>query len=77
VNGRKTWAWVIDEFDGDSFLEGQLCDPVEEASSRDGLLRDALIGVAPQKVTGFFQKKLERVQFEDFVSGLRAEAEEE
>lgn len=77
VNGRKTWVWVIDEFDGDSFLDGQLCKPVEEASSRDELLCDDLLEVAPQKVAGYFQKKLERTQFEDFVRGLRAETEEE
>ncbi len=39
--------------------------------------RHELVGVAPQRVASYFQKKLERTQFEDFVRGLRAEADEE
>ena len=50
INGRETWAWIVDEFSDDCFLNGCYCEPVETAESLADLFRDSLEVVKGQRL---------------------------
>jgi hypothetical protein len=39
-DGRETWRWLVSGFNDDTYLDGNLCNPVETAEMADGLLID-------------------------------------
>jgi hypothetical protein len=41
VRGRSQWVWVVEELDGDTFYDGEHCDPVEVAEIANGLLYES------------------------------------
>ena len=40
INGKAQWRWVAVGFEDDSFLDGEIVDPVEYAENLDGLLTE-------------------------------------
>lgn len=38
IDGEEKWRWVVDEFDGDSFMLGDWVGPVECVPTLEGLL---------------------------------------
>lgn len=38
--GRPYWGWVVDRFDGDCFIDGDVCDPRAIATTKAGLAGD-------------------------------------
>jgi len=37
-DGSEKWLWAVCEFDGDSFLDGEILDPAEDGRSKQELL---------------------------------------
>ncbi len=37
-DGREVWLWVVSEFDGDSFWDGNICHPQEYGDTKYELL---------------------------------------
>lgn len=42
VDGREEWFWKVDEFDADSYCDGERCDPVEFSTTKADLFCDGL-----------------------------------
>jgi len=40
VNINNKWYWMVVGFKDDSYLDGEVCDPVVTAESQDELLRE-------------------------------------
>jgi uncharacterized protein YrzB (UPF0473 family) len=36
--GNERWFWVVSEFDGDTFLDGEVYNPVEEGLPKQELM---------------------------------------
>ena len=37
-NGNDVWLWAVSQFEDDTYLDGETCDPVERADSIEELL---------------------------------------
>jgi len=37
-NGNDVWLWAVSQFEDDTYLDGETCDPVERADSIEKLL---------------------------------------
>ena len=37
-SGAAIWVWAVSQFEDDSYLDGEICDPVERAESAEKLL---------------------------------------
>ena len=37
-NGNDVWLWAVSQFEDDSYLDGEICDPVERADTIEELL---------------------------------------
>ena len=37
-NGNTEWLWAVSQFEDDSYLDGEICNPVESADSIKKLL---------------------------------------
>jgi hypothetical protein len=40
LNGNEKWVWVVSEFDGDTFLNGETFNPKESGNVKQDLLRE-------------------------------------
>ena len=38
-NGNPEWLWAVSQFEDDSYLDGEICDPVESAETIEKLLK--------------------------------------
>lgn len=38
VKVGEHWVWMVDQFEDDSFLDGDVYNPLESAASRDALI---------------------------------------
>jgi len=38
INGLEQWLWKVDDFDGDSFDFGEVCNPIETSTTLAGLM---------------------------------------
>ena len=47
ISGCETWVWIVDQFEDDCFLDGELCCPIESADCEMDLLPDDLKRIQP------------------------------
>jgi len=39
-NGHERWVWVVEEFDADTFWDGDVHNPREYGETKEDLIRD-------------------------------------
>ncbi|MFN2393826.1 MAG: hypothetical protein ABR566_17925 [Pyrinomonadaceae bacterium] len=40
VDGKEHWFWVVESFEGDSYFEGEVCNPLESSETKQGLFAE-------------------------------------
>ena len=40
VDGTTYWFWVVESFEGDSYYDGKVCNPLEYSETKRGLFAE-------------------------------------
>ncbi|MDQ3754198.1 MAG: hypothetical protein M3371_05635 [Acidobacteriota bacterium] len=40
VDGKEHWFWIVESFEGDSYFEGAVCNPLESSETKQGLFAE-------------------------------------